>query len=547
MLTYQPRAEWWEDTVQHDQFLEGYSTKTCHSTSSSHHGSASITLQWFGEGSVWVYGGYRQRLGEYQVVLDTAIYTQQGYHDGDQEQPQFLLFNRSDLPSGHHQLQLVNTSQDPNHPVLDLDYIVFQTPAEDSTVVDDASHSISWRPDPSNSQEPVWQQDSSSHFTEDVSGWMELNFTGNDQSYRYASGISSDAPFSVSLDGWKTVTLTPNTLAPFDITESQLLYFKYDLTYETHTLSIANNPSSTMDEKMRLSIDKVMVYQSTTNAHGNVNPDSTSHHSSSKSKVAIAVGVSVGALVLSITVFVLWRCWRSQRKHYLEKFELFRIKPYRRAPQHSRGPSQEMSTVDFASVHSQTDSRRLLPSSKRISRAEASSEELLVHGLNQSSTDNTIYDSIMAEPPDSPTPATIVADDFDMPPTPMTPYGDPRSTRSSTVLPRSSSRLSRWSFTPGSSTKSTGDTGRNRQASASSTRRPSIPRIPSTIPRIPPPLRLSLKPSGPREVSPKPPHPRRTETEDESQSIDPDASFLRMSYSTGNSSSTGRTGTKIAS
>lgn len=117
------------------------------------------------------------------MVLDTATYTQQGYHDGDQEQPQFLLFNRSDVPSGHHQLQLVNTSQDPNHPVLDLDYvciqfqpdaegidllfslqIVFQTPAEDSTVVDDASHSISWRPDPSNSQEPVWQQDSSSQY-----------------------------------------------------------------------------------------------------------------------------------------------------------------------------------------------------------------------------------------------------------------------------------------------------------------------------------------------------------------------------------------------
>ena len=71
-----------------------------------------------------VYGGYRTWSGPFEVIVDAeAPQNYQGYSDSDPEVFDQVLFGRSDLPYGNHQIRIINTSQDPAHPILDIDYV----------------------------------------------------------------------------------------------------------------------------------------------------------------------------------------------------------------------------------------------------------------------------------------------------------------------------------------------------------------------------------------------------------------------------------------
>ncbi|KAK7696431.1 hypothetical protein QCA50_001088 [Cerrena zonata] len=195
MIQYWPSNGWWEDTLEEDeddQLLQGYSTRTNHRTDGSVQ-NATATFQWHGEGGIWfveyifvfetsntyprIFGGYRQRLGNFWVVLnDTKTFIVPGFQPGDKEQAQAVLFSQEDIPFGRHQMQIVNPGgDDDGHGILDLDYIVFQTSAP-TTSVPDNSTDISWLPVPPDDKSVVWRQTSNSHYTNQTNAQVEYSF-----------------------------------------------------------------------------------------------------------------------------------------------------------------------------------------------------------------------------------------------------------------------------------------------------------------------------------------------------------------------------------
>lgn len=70
-----------------------------------------------------IYGGYRSRLGPYQVSVDNdKVLNFAGYQAGSQEDFNYLLCG-IELDMGLHELQLTNISPDPARPTLDVDYV----------------------------------------------------------------------------------------------------------------------------------------------------------------------------------------------------------------------------------------------------------------------------------------------------------------------------------------------------------------------------------------------------------------------------------------
>ena len=70
-----------------------------------------------------IYGGYRSRLGPYQVSLDKDIFSYGGFQTGDEERFQYPLFSLSGLQMGMHEVTITNVSPDPERSMLDIDYV----------------------------------------------------------------------------------------------------------------------------------------------------------------------------------------------------------------------------------------------------------------------------------------------------------------------------------------------------------------------------------------------------------------------------------------
>lgn len=70
-----------------------------------------------------VNGGYRNWSGSYQVTLDGEITMHEGYIAGMEEAADYVLFNATGLPTGPHSIRIVNTSNDPTRPRLDINSV----------------------------------------------------------------------------------------------------------------------------------------------------------------------------------------------------------------------------------------------------------------------------------------------------------------------------------------------------------------------------------------------------------------------------------------
>ncbi|KAI0076655.1 hypothetical protein K474DRAFT_1597520 [Panus rudis PR-1116 ss-1] len=121
MLSYVPHSLWWDETNLNSNIQENYSLKSCHATDASL-GQGSVSLQWYGQGGT-VYGGYRQRLGSFNVTLDNTTNSFLGFKDGDAEILPDVLFTASNLTLGHHLVTLTNTGSSERNATLDIDRV----------------------------------------------------------------------------------------------------------------------------------------------------------------------------------------------------------------------------------------------------------------------------------------------------------------------------------------------------------------------------------------------------------------------------------------
>ncbi|KAJ8688960.1 hypothetical protein PTI98_013031 [Pleurotus ostreatus] len=121
-LQYSPPSAW-SDALLDDPLLDEYYTRSYRATNSSA-GKGTVSFTWKGA-SIWIYGGYRERLGPYQIALDGEVETFPGYIQGSTPHGNILLFGRRDLDESQmHTFELTNLGE--NGQVLDLDYIVLE-------------------------------------------------------------------------------------------------------------------------------------------------------------------------------------------------------------------------------------------------------------------------------------------------------------------------------------------------------------------------------------------------------------------------------------
>ncbi|TCD71071.1 hypothetical protein EIP91_000163 [Steccherinum ochraceum] len=314
-IQYTPGMLWFEGTNDTDSELCSYPEQSYHATNSSG-GSGRAVFQWYGEGSMWVYGAYRQRLGPYNVTLDGQLETRPGYQAGDQEDLNSVLFSTSSLLPGKHQVELANAWQDPES-VLDITSIVFQSALGEANTIEDSSSQCLWSTDD-------WQADSVSHTTFNSSGWMAMNFSG-----KYGVGIElwgatgpQNSPFSVTLDGWSARSFPSNTQVPPTSNTSQLLFFQYGLKDGQHTMLIRNDPawSGLNEASTTLDIDRTVAFsQVGTTAVPTIDTHKTRN-------LAIIISTSV-AVVLIIAVALIWYMRRRHAK-IRRKNSLLRPSPF---------------------------------------------------------------------------------------------------------------------------------------------------------------------------------------------------------------------------
>ncbi|KAI0641725.1 hypothetical protein C8Q79DRAFT_1014143 [Trametes meyenii] len=273
LFNYIPRSAWTEATIVAPS--PSSSSLTHHTTNATSSGSnASLTFSFVGTG-IWVYGGYRVWQGPYVVTLDGDTTHHEGF-TGGQEQYTSLLFAASGLPSEKHTLRIVNNGSDPARPVLDIDYLVFESNLTEAAVVDHNSSVCTWTPADAKS----WDVDAASHTTWLGSGTMGLKFNHTfkfrvtvdpracaDSVYvPLGSGIAiyglvdgDSAPFSVTIDGDTSHPLIPNTAQSGQTNQSTLLYVRTDLFDGPHDVWVENNPLAAGVSATKMSISHMRV------------------------------------------------------------------------------------------------------------------------------------------------------------------------------------------------------------------------------------------------------------------------------------------------
>ena len=70
-----------------------------------------------------IYGGYRERLGPYQVVLDGITHQFGGFENGDKEDFNAVLFRGGNLTVDHHQIEMTNVGDNASRTVLDISHV----------------------------------------------------------------------------------------------------------------------------------------------------------------------------------------------------------------------------------------------------------------------------------------------------------------------------------------------------------------------------------------------------------------------------------------
>ncbi|KAI0337142.1 hypothetical protein BDW22DRAFT_1340393 [Trametopsis cervina] len=260
LITYVPAMIWGDaanDPLAAEYWGQGY-----HSTNSSN-GQGRLFFTWYGTGTR-VHGGYRSRLGPYQVVVDSHVVAEfAGYQRGDIEATDAVLFNSTGLRTGPHILEIINTSDDANRPVLDINRIVYQHNVGDARNITAADPQCRWSSS-TNASSPIWHSVSGSKTTYSSIGSMNISFTVRTGIMLYGLVGPSNSPFLVTVDGTPQV-MYPNTQPNTNSTEPHVLYTIDGLEpAQEHVLSVRNNPvfSSQSGASTTLNIHHAVVLDS---------------------------------------------------------------------------------------------------------------------------------------------------------------------------------------------------------------------------------------------------------------------------------------------
>ncbi|PFH48544.1 hypothetical protein AMATHDRAFT_49466 [Amanita thiersii Skay4041] len=119
LLRFAPLQAWSEEEQVMDIPLldDGYYRPKTYRVTNATVGGV-LSFRWNGTG-IWLYGGYRKRLGPYNVTLDGRVTSLDGFRAGDEEAGDGLLFGQGDLSTGtEHHLEVR-----PVWGTFDVDYV----------------------------------------------------------------------------------------------------------------------------------------------------------------------------------------------------------------------------------------------------------------------------------------------------------------------------------------------------------------------------------------------------------------------------------------
>ncbi|KAI0698011.1 hypothetical protein BC835DRAFT_716469 [Cytidiella melzeri] len=172
LISYVPGMLW--SGGGKDPLVGYYQNKGYHSTNASE-GEGRLYFSWVGT-DVWVYGGYRERLGPYRIFLDgNQLSDYPGFQQGNPQNFDSVLFNSQGLKLGPHELEIVNISQDSFRPVLDINRIVYQHEISSATNITTGDPRCKWSTS-NNTKSPLWTHTSGSMTTYSSLGAMNITF-----------------------------------------------------------------------------------------------------------------------------------------------------------------------------------------------------------------------------------------------------------------------------------------------------------------------------------------------------------------------------------
>ncbi|KAI0781676.1 hypothetical protein BC629DRAFT_1594407 [Irpex lacteus] len=330
LISYVPGMLWSDGGK--DSMKDKYQGKGYHSTNSSE-GEGRLFFTWVGT-DVWVYGGYRERLGPYRVTIDGKQYEHTGFNKSDPENPNAVLFNSKGLKFREHHMEIVNVGQDDTRPygVFDISHIIFQHHGTNTSYIEASDPSCHW----SNSPSQAWTKTQDSRTTYASSAHMNITFEVHlELRFRTGTGVMlygavgpNSSSLLVSVDGVPQ-TLHPNPQPNSSATEPQLLFVYEGMEPTQHTLVVRNNPALFLQEgaPTTLNIHHALVFESS--QHPPPPPD--------PGHANLVIGIVISAVAFILLIALVFSIWLARRR--LQKLKKFKPQPFNLRPPRPRPTS----------------------------------------------------------------------------------------------------------------------------------------------------------------------------------------------------------------
>ncbi|KAI0086819.1 hypothetical protein BDY19DRAFT_995563 [Irpex rosettiformis] len=323
LISYVP-GMLWSDGGQ-DPLKADYQGKGYHSTNSSE-GQGRLFFTWVGT-DIWVYGGYRERLGPYRVSIDGKHHRDfDGFQEGDNQTADAVLFNSTDLKlnNSEHHMEITNVGHGDGRldGVFDINRIVYEHNANNRTNISASDPHCQWSTS-NNSSMVTWIPTEDSMTAYSSSAHMNITFSGEEmivvrgghptQSNFLGTGIflygaiaPSSSPFVVAVDGVPQV-MHPNPQVNSSATEPQLLFVYEGIQSGPHTLAVWNNPVHSLQAgaPTTLNIHHALVFESSQNHPQS--PDSQHNN--------MVISIVTGTVVIVILALLVLLIWQTRRRH----------------------------------------------------------------------------------------------------------------------------------------------------------------------------------------------------------------------------------------
>ncbi|KZW03530.1 hypothetical protein EXIGLDRAFT_828411 [Exidia glandulosa HHB12029] len=194
--------------------------------------AATATLQFYGPGTVSVYGAKRFNHGPYNVTLDGTVYTGDGFATKPELYKQRLFAKK--VTEGAHTLRINDAWVDDGRKYLDIDYIQIVTDVGAKTLTADSSDKAFVYAGAG------WQANDAGRVTGQSGDSVTIPFTGDSiEVYGLVGGLAG--VYTVSLDGQGLESYSAYN--QYHWQTGQLLYMARGLEDGPHTVTLTNTPT----------------------------------------------------------------------------------------------------------------------------------------------------------------------------------------------------------------------------------------------------------------------------------------------------------------